>query len=189
VDLVGPLADGKKPQNAKLWRLAASSKMSWKHTGFFVLSAQMKIDPPKEQASHALGYAYAGPLKSAFAPAAPAISTPDAPPSESKKPVRLVVMGDSDFANDEYNQLARVFPIYSAGPQLLYNAIGWILEDEALTPLRTRTLNSRPLSVEAGSGVAKAIQWGNVLGLPIAFCVFGVLRWRVRRAGRHGQKL
>ena len=67
-----------------------------------------KIEEGKERSSSTLAYAYQGPLKSAFAPAnAPAVSDPNAPVTESKKPVRLVVVGDSDFANDEYVQLAR----------------------------------------------------------------------------------
>lgn len=189
VDLVGPLADGKKPANAKLWKLASSSKQSWKHTGFFMLSVESlkNLEVGKNQKAESLGYAYQGPVKSAFASPSP-ISDPNAPPSESKKPARLVVIGDSDFANDEHNQLARVFPIYTAGPQLLYNAIGWILEDEALTPLRTKTLSPRPIQV-ASESTATLLQWGNVLGLPLAFCLFGLVRWRVRRATRTGLKL
>jgi ABC-type uncharacterized transport system involved in gliding motility auxiliary subunit len=145
------------------------------------------LEVGKTQKSEALGYAYQGPVKSAFASPSP-ISDPNAPPGESKKPARVVVIGDSDFANDEHNQLARVFPIYTAGPQLLYNAIGWILEDEALTPLRTKTLSPRPIQV-ASESTATLIQWGNVLGLPVAFCLFGLVRWRVRRATRSGLKL
>ena len=64
------------------------------------------------------------------------MSDPNAPATESKKPVRLVVMGDSDFANDEYVQLARFLQFYQAGAQLLFNAISWTVEDEALAPLR-----------------------------------------------------
>lgn len=192
VETVGPLAGGKAPQGAKLWKLASSSKQSWKHTGFFVLQAGMKLEEGKEKGSYALGYAFQGKLKSAFAPAAaPADQSPaDKPalPSESDKPVRLVVIGDSDFANDEYVQLARFLAFYGAGAQLLYNAISWTLEDEALTPLRAKTVNPRPLAVSS-EAKAVALQWGNVLGLPVVFCLFGVVRWRIRRATRLGQKL
>lgn len=186
VDLIGPLADGKKPADAKIWKLASSSKMSWKHTGFFVLQPNMKLEEGKDKSVSAFGYAYQGKLKSAFN-TAPAVSAPDAPASETPKAVRVIVVGDSDFANDEYGQLARVFPVYTAGPQLLYNAIGWILEDEALTPLRSKTLNPRPITVADGTGTA--LQYANVLGLPLAFCLFGLARWRIRRATRYGTKL
>ena len=31
--------------------------------------------------------------------------------------------------------------------------------------------------------------FARVLGLPVAFCLFGVVRWRIRRAARMGQKI
>jgi hypothetical protein len=191
VELTGPLAGGKTPQGAKLWKLAASSKEGWQHTGFFVMSVEAlkKLEVPKERSSIPFGYAYEGKLKSAFAPAAPvAESSPDKPASESPRPVRLVVIGDSDFANDEFFQLSRFLPFYGAGAQMLVNAISWTVEDEALTPLRAKTVTPRPIQVSS-EAKATALQWANVLGLPLAFCVFGVARWRIRRLARLGQKL
>ena len=88
------------------------------------------------------------------------MSAPDpagAPPSESKKPVRLLVVGDSDFASEEYLQLGRYLPIYQEGAQMLFNAIGWTTEDEALTPVRTKTLTARPIQIES-PGTALALQ-------------------------------
>jgi ABC-type uncharacterized transport system involved in gliding motility auxiliary subunit len=188
VDLVGPLKGGKAARG-KLYPLASSSKESWKHTGFFVLSPGTQIEPGKDRASYGLGYAYEGPLKSAFAPAnAPAVSDPNAPATESKKPVRLVVIGDAEFANDEYVQLARFLQFYQAGAQLLFNAISWTVEDEALAPLRLKNVSPRPITVKS-EATAAAIQWGNIVGLPLAFCLFGVVRWRIRRASRIGQQL
>ena len=43
-------------------------------------------------------------------------------------------------------------------------------------------------SLMATFGVGLLLSW-NILGLPLAFCVFGILRWRFRRASRFGQKL
>jgi ABC-type uncharacterized transport system involved in gliding motility auxiliary subunit len=139
-----------------------------------------------------MGYAYQGPLKSAYAPAAsPGMSTPDqpgTPPSESKKPVRLVVVGDSDFANDEFVQAARVVPVYQNGAQMLFNSISWTAEDETLTDVRTKSVTSRPLNadVDEKAGVTKIV---NIAGVPLAFIAFGLARWRLRRAKRQDQKL
>ena len=99
------------------------------------------------------------------------MSAPDAagaPPSESKKPVRLLVVGDSDFASEEYLQLSRYVPIYQDGAQMLFNAIGWTTEDEALTPVRTKTLTARPIQIES-PGTALALQVVNIAGVPAAF--------------------
>jgi ABC-type uncharacterized transport system involved in gliding motility auxiliary subunit len=113
---------------------------------------------------------------------------PNASPLESTKPARLLVVGDSDFASDEYVQMARYLPLYQNGAQLLFNAIAWTLEDEALTPVRAKTITARPIQIESEQKVALA-KWGNIFGLPILFCAFGILRWRVRRSSRQGQKL
>jgi len=193
VALVGPLASG-KPQapGAKLWTLAATSPEAWKQTGFFFFSPMTNIEEGKEHGVYGLAYAYQGPLKSAFAPGGqPGMSLPDpqnAPPSESKKPVRMVVVGDSDFASDEYLQLSRYLPFYQGGAQMLFNAISWTMEDEALTPVRTKTVASRPIDVASDSTVV-AVKAANIVGVPLIFIVFGLVRRGVRRARRQGQKL
>ncbi|MES1158110.1 MAG: GldG family protein [Haliangium ochraceum] len=191
VELVGPLAGG-KPARGKLWKLAQSSKASWKASGFFFFTPGTPIEESKDKGPFALGYAYEGPLKSAFAPATPpnpGMSAPDgSTPGESKKRVRLVVMGDSDFASDEYFPMNRFLPIYGNGAQFLLNALGWTLEDEALTPVRAKTVTSRPIQLDADQKVT-ALKMFNIWGVPLAFCAFGFVRWRVRRSRRQSQKL
>lgn len=137
-----------------------------------------------------LAYAYQGNLKSAYPPpgAQPGMSVPDnQPAAESRKPVRLMVVGDSDFASDEYMQLARYFPFYGGGAQMLFNAISWTMEDETLTPVRTKTVAARPIDVTDGKVLT--IKVANIVVVPLLFIGFGVLRWRVRRARRQGQTL
>jgi gliding-associated putative ABC transporter substrate-binding component GldG len=189
VELVGPLAGG-KPAQGHLWRLAQSSKASWKATGIFFYSPGAQIEEGKDKGPFSLGYAYEGPLKSAFAPAnAPGMSPPPgAAPTESKKPVRLIVIGDSDFASDEYFPMSRFLPIYRNGAEFLLNALGWVLEDEALAPVRAKVVTSRPIQLAPDQKVT-ALKMFNVLGVPLAFCAFGFVRWRVRRSRRQGQKL
>jgi ABC-2 type transport system permease protein len=191
VDLVGPLAGGNPPAG-KLWQLAKTMPTSWKHSGMFFFSPTTKIEEGKDKGSFGLAYAYQGPLKSAYAPAAaaPGMSTPDAagaPASEAKK-VRLRVVGDSDFASDEYAQLGRYLPIYQEGAQMLVNAVGWAMEDEGLTPVRTKTLTARPIQVESAATVL-GVELFNIVGVPLAFVAFGIVRWRLRRARRQGLKL
>jgi ABC-type uncharacterized transport system involved in gliding motility auxiliary subunit len=190
VDLVGPLADGKMPAGGKLWKLASSGPSSWKHSGFFIMNQATKIEETNERGPFAFGYAYQGPLKSAFVtgPEAGVSLADKQPTSESQKPVRLVVIGDSDFANDDYVQLSRAFPFYEAGAFLLHNAIGWTVEDEALIPLRSKSAGSRPLGT-VSEAKASTLKWVNVLGLPVLFCAYGVVRWRLRRIARSSQTI
>jgi gliding-associated putative ABC transporter substrate-binding component GldG len=195
VALVGPLADGKvQTPNAKLWTLAASSPEAWKQTGFFFFSPTADIEEAKDAKDHGvfgLAYAYQGILKSAYPPPGvqPGMSVPDnQPAAESRKPVRIMVVGDSDFASDEYLQLARYFPFYGGGAQMLFNGISWTMEDEALTPVRTKTVAARPIDV-GSDGKVVTIKAINIAGVPLLFIGFGIVRWRVRRARRQGQKL
>jgi gliding-associated putative ABC transporter substrate-binding component GldG len=147
VELLGPLQGG-KPARGHLWKLGASSRSSWKTSGFFMFSPGTKLEESKDKGPFALGYAFEGPLPSAFAP--PPVVGMSAPPGagESKKNVRLLVMGDSDFASDEYVPMARYLPLYGNGAQFLLNAIGWVLEDEALAPVRAKTVTSRPIQLD-----------------------------------------
>jgi ABC-type uncharacterized transport system involved in gliding motility auxiliary subunit len=189
VELVGPLASG-SPASGKLWKIASSSEGSFKHSGFAIIGAEMKFEQGKEPSkAYAFGYAYQGALKSAFVnEAASSVSTDKAPLAESQKPVRLLVMGNAAFASDDWTQLARFMPVYAAGAQMLYNAIGWTVEDEALIPLRSKNMDSRQIGATS-EGKASFVQWANVLGLPLAFCLFGVARWRVRKSNRMNQRL
>ena len=188
LDLVGPLKDG-KAANGKLWKLTGSTKEAWRHSGFFVLTPTTDFTPSKERGPFAFGYAYAGQMKTAFpdAAAAAAISAaptqPAASPQEAK--VRLVVMADSDFANDEFVGLARhpVLQSYATGAALMFNAISWAAEDESMTPLRNKTLAPRPLTLSSDTQ-ASTLTWLNVLGLPFAFCLVGLIRWGLRRNSR-----
>jgi ABC-type uncharacterized transport system involved in gliding motility auxiliary subunit len=195
VSLVGPLATGKPTTpGARLWVLARSSPDAWKQTGFFFFSPGTRVEEGKDKTSAVLGYAYEGTLKSAYPPAAPApgMSTPEptpaTPPSESKRPVRLVVIGNSNFANDEYLQVARMWPAYQNGAELLFNAISWTIEDETLTAVRAKSVAARQLYANADEkvGLVKVI---NIAGVPLAFILFGLGRWRLRRATRLQQKL
>ena len=190
VDLMGPLAGGNPPAGGKLWKLASSRSSAWKHTGLFVLNQDAKFEESKDRGPFAFGYAYLGPLKSAFvtAPATSVSTTENLPLSESKKPVHLVVIGSSDFASDDYVQLARMFPFYEAGAMMLHNAIGWTVEDEALIPLRSKSMGSRPLE-PISEAKASTLKWANVLGLPVLFCLYGVARWRLRRISRNSQTI
>ena len=196
VELVGPLASGKtQTPGAKLWTLAATSPEAWKQTGFFFFSPMAETmeeaKDPKDHGVFGLAYAYQGILKSAYPPpgATPGMSVPDnMPAAESRKPVRLMVVGDSDFASDEYLQVARYLPFYQGGAQMLFNAVSWTMEDEALTPVRSKTVAARPINV-GSDGAVLALKVGNVFGVAILFIAFGVGRMVVRRTRRRGQKL
>jgi ABC-type uncharacterized transport system involved in gliding motility auxiliary subunit len=183
----------------QVWMLAGTSHDGWKATGTFSLSpeaANAAADGASQNGGDRgplpLAYAYRGVLSSAYPPvaivAAPGGKALGGEAARSRKPVRLVVIGDTDFAADDYMELLRSFPVYAGGPQMLWNAINWAVEDDALTILRAGILKSRPIemvSAERGDWV----KWGNVAGVPAALCAAGLLRWKRRLVGRRRQKL
>ncbi len=110
------------------------------------------------------------------------------PVDGSAGPVRLVVIGDSNFVADRYARLIRTFPIYGGGPQLLLDTVDWALRDDALAALRAKGWRPRPLA-EAAAPRAAAITWANAAGVPALFCAAGLLRWRWRRRRTARQRL
>src|SRR5262249_32609233 len=107
VEVTGAMKDlaGGKSGAGELAALAQSSRRSWRQSGFFLMDPTREIKPAEGAAKgpFTFGWAYKGPLKSAYAAQTPAMSTPEGgdkgPQTESRGPVRLVVIGDSDFAS------------------------------------------------------------------------------------------
>ena len=198
IDLVGPLAGSAAasgspaPSSGRVWALARSSSASWRQTGSFSLAAPAAAGVAPEGAlrgSSALAYAYQGPARASALPT----------PASAPRPVRLVVVGDADFASDRYMSLLRTFPIYAGGAQLLLNAVSWTLEDDALVALRGNVLRARPLDIDidaggdsnaagTGGGRAALLKWGNVAGVPLLVCLAGLLRWRWRSPARRSRQ-
>ena len=143
---------GAVPVGEALWSLATSSPESWR------LPA---TEPADARGPFMLGCAYRG--------------------GGPRRPVRFVLIGNSGFAADPEARLIRSFPIYAGGPELLLRATAWLLEDEALEPLRANVERVRPLHVGAETH-ADAILWANAAGTPLALCVAGIWRWRRRRS-------
>jgi len=62
----------------------------------------------------------------------------------------------------------------------VYNCLDWGVQNDALADIRSKSVDGRPLAVM--SPVASgAWQIGLIVGLPLLFALFGVIRYRVRR--------
>src|SRR5262249_13908503 len=158
--------EGGKKGAGELVALASSTDRSWKQTGFFLMDPTHEIKPSGDHGPFVFGYAYKGPLHSAYAGATPAASTPDgAAAGESKGPVRLVVVGDSDFASDEF---MRSREIAMQNGHFFLNIVDWLVQDETLTPVRGKGVTQRPLAVKSES-TPTVIKFANIGGLPILF--------------------
>ncbi|MBM4318488.1 MAG: hypothetical protein FJ125_00650 [Deltaproteobacteria bacterium] len=91
---------------------------------------------------------------------------------------RIFVMGNGEFLISR-NRLQR------ASILLLQNLIDWLVQDEDLIAIRSKG-GMRPLEpMEAGT--AAIYKYGNILGIPLLFVLYGIVRWRLRRKARHDQ--
>jgi gliding-associated putative ABC transporter substrate-binding component GldG len=196
VEIVG------KPEG-KLTPIAHSTAASWKQTGFFMLDPQNPPKPTADVGPFNFGYAFQGKLKSAFANkpapegapgAAPAASplasgadAPGGPLKESQKQIRLLIVGDSDLASDDY---ARIFlqapqfvPGYGKNISFIINTVDWMAEDETLVPLRSKQVTTRLITSKKEWAPLVARLVNNVF-LPLGFIAYGVVRWRMRKNRR-----
>jgi gliding-associated putative ABC transporter substrate-binding component GldG len=193
-----------KPEG-RIIPIARSTAGSWKQTGFYVVDP---TNPPKETADKGpftFGYAYIGKLKSAFAGKPIPEGVPGVPPgagaasgdapgvlTASQRDVRLMVIGDSDLASDEY---ARIFlqapqfvPGYGKNLHFVLNTIDWMAEDETLIALRSKQVSARLITTKKDWAPLVARLANNVL-LPLAFIGFGVVRWSLRKGRRSRAKV
>ena len=87
---------------------------------------------------------------------------------------RMVVVADVDFLDDQFVRSSRQNLLFAA------NSVDWLAQDEALISIRSKDRTPPPLALE--SDFAKnALKWGNLVGIPLFFCLAGVLRVTGRR--------
>lgn len=88
---------------------------------------------------------------------------------------RLVVVGDSDFLDPQFLQGSPQNRTFAA------NAVDWLAQDESLIAIRSK--DRTPPQLIFDSDVQRmALRWGNLVGIPLAFVLLGVVRG-VRRRG------
>jgi gliding-associated putative ABC transporter substrate-binding component GldG len=102
---------------------------------------------------------------------------------KSLSPGRLVVVGSSGLPTDEnIAYLARMDRRQAMGDfAFVQNILDWMTNEEGLIAVRMKTLNDPPIE-RASEAVKTAVKYGNIIGLPLALVLFGLLRWRIRRS-------
>lgn len=84
---------------------------------------------------------------------------------------RLAVVSSSTWLHDQMrNRLGIVF---------FANLMDWLAADERLIGIRTRSIVNRPLE-KVSDSTKNIIKYGNMIMLPLAFVLFGIVRWRMR---------
>jgi ABC-type uncharacterized transport system involved in gliding motility auxiliary subunit len=105
-------------------------------------------------------------------------------PPEGDARGRMIAIGDADFTAGQF---------FQASPNnytFLANAIDWLAQDEAL--IRIRSKDRTPPTLVFESDMSRNIlKWGNLVGAPLLFVLFGLLRvgGRRRRAERRWREV
>ena len=79
------------------------------------------------------------------------------------------------------DQYLRAFPNNLV---VLQNAVDYLAQDETLIAIRAKGQTRRPFS-KIDDDAQTLAKLGNIAGLPLAFILFGLLRWRWRRNARN----
>ncbi len=166
--------------------LARTSNASWLEKGHYMVSPMERKVRPSNPTSGPFNVVVVanGKLTSFFGEpkkqeGAEYIKEPEKVLKESAE-TRILVVGDGSLAQDEFADQEGL--IFTA------NAIDWLAQDSELIKIRNRGLADRPI-VELGTGARQAIRYGNMLGIPVAFILFGIIRWQWRKNRLRGFRL
>jgi ABC-type uncharacterized transport system involved in gliding motility auxiliary subunit len=88
------------------------------------------------------------------------------------KEARLVVIGDSDFASNQYIRIM-------ANGDLFFNTVNWLAQDEDLISIRPKSTTSRSIVMNAAQ--QSTFWWLVVLFMPVAAIGSGAYIWWKRR--------
>jgi ABC-type uncharacterized transport system involved in gliding motility auxiliary subunit len=197
------LKDNKSQAGLVYTQLAQSSGNAWRQKGFFVLNPTVPLKPGDDKGPFALGYTAEGKFKSFFAgkpypnekgekiTPTPNASLPDAekPIDEAQAPGRILVMGSAQMISDMYLAgVARYVPVYQVNLAFALNVMDWMAQDKALSSIRAKAITQRPITYGSES-TPLLLEAINIVGVPLAFILFGVTRWRLRSRRRARAKL
>jgi len=142
--------------------LIYSSPQSGLQQGFFMLQPA-QTTATLSGGPYLLGAAYTGPFPSAYSP------------GQASVPTRLVVIGDGDFINET------LIPPRGSSIQFGLNLVDWLVQDEALLSIRSKSIEPRTLR-DVSEGMRPVIKYLTMLGPLLIVVLFGLVRWRRRRA-------
>lgn len=77
---------------------------------------------------------------------------------------------------------SQVSAVVESNMDFLYNCLDWGVQNDDLAEIRSKSVDSRPLAATAPFGRI-AWQISLIALLPVAFALFGLARWRIRRRG------
>jgi len=93
---------------------------------------------------------------------------------------RILVVGNGAIAQDEFTE--------QGAAAFFINAIDWLAQDSDMVKIRNRGLSDKPIP-ELSAATRQFVRYGNMLGVPLLFVLFGIARWQWRKARLRNFKL
>jgi gliding-associated putative ABC transporter substrate-binding component GldG len=162
--------------------LALSSKQSGRETGMFMFDPLQRYTleqfPEKEIPLAAVAQ---GKFKSLYAGRPAPVDTaagaapPPASPLQNSADTRVVVVGDGDFARDQYMGGSRDNLTFFA------NMVDYLMDDAGLITIRSKDVSLPPLE-QVSDGTKKIVKYANLVLPPALVLIYGGIRWRMRKA-------
>lgn len=182
------LPSRKGAAGGKAAELAFTSGNSWTAPGESAVVEPCGLEESKTLESGVpVAVAISGTFASHFGGKEPPAVKDGAPPlTGSAKPGRLVVLGSSGLPLDELITYVARSDRRQAANNFMFvqNVLDWLTSEEDLIAVRMKNVNDPPLERGSDRKVAVA-KWGNIVGVPLLFALFGIVRWRLRvRSGR-----
>jgi gliding-associated putative ABC transporter substrate-binding component GldG len=177
IDTVGV---GPKGLHAEI--LMRTSRQSGRQTGIFVFDPLQQYSRAEfAETAIPLGAIVEGSFASLYAggPApvdtTPGSAPPPASPVASSPKTRVILIGDGDFARDQFMGGSRDNMTFFA------NMVDYLIDDTGLITIRTKEASLPPLE-QLEDGTKKIIKYANLVIPPLLVLGYAALRWRMRKA-------
>lgn len=162
--------------------IASSSKEAGRQTGMFAFDPLQRYTREEFQEKDVpLAVVLQGKFASLYAGKSAPMDTsagaiaPTAAPVSSSPETRIVVVGDGDFARDQFMGGSK------DNPAFLANMVDYLVDDAGLITIRSKDASFAPLDVVSDS-TKKAVKYANLVVPPLLVLLYGIVRWRMRKA-------
>jgi gliding-associated putative ABC transporter substrate-binding component GldG len=168
--------------------LVRTSDQSGRQTGTFA------FDPLKQftreefpESAIPLAALVTGSFQSAYSgrpvPTDTSVSAPPpvSQPLASSPETRVVLVGDGDFARDQYMS-------NRDNLNFLANMVDYLVDDAGLISIRSKDVSLPPLE-QVSDGTKKMVKYGSLVLPPLLVLGYGLMRWRMRNARRKAMEV
>jgi gliding-associated putative ABC transporter substrate-binding component GldG len=109
------------------------------------------------------------------------VMAPPANPLTGSPETRIVLVGDGDFARDQYLGNRDNLTFFA-------NMVDYLVDDAGLITIRSKDITLAPLE-QVSDGTKKILKYGNLIVPPVLVLAYGLLRWRMRKARKKALEL